>query len=172
MIEIIGTKGNIQDIDLFFKQLLNLSKKYEIIIQAIDADIVYGKNHLISASKHAVRAFDQRRNSTNSFAMEILLYASGERQIQRAIQKVGIKKGKVNIALVFVDKTQENGKISDIVIGEILKILKLIRDDKVLKGDANTLRKFGIAQHELITVPESKHGDLILEKVAMVDVIK
>jgi KEOPS complex subunit Cgi121 len=172
MIEIIGSKGNIQDIDLFFKQLLNLSKKYEIIIQAIDADIVYGKNHLISASKHAIRAFNQSRNSTNSFEMEILLYASGERQIKRAIQKVGIKKGKVNIALVFVDKVQGNGKISDNAIAEILKILKLIRDDKVLEGDVNTLRRFGIAQKELITIPESKHGDLILEKVAMVDVIK
>jgi tRNA threonylcarbamoyladenosine modification (KEOPS) complex Cgi121 subunit len=104
--------------------------------------------------------------------MEILLYASGERQIQRAIQKVGIKKGKVNIALVFVDKVQENGKISDDAIAEILKILKLLRDDKVLEGDINTLRKFGIAQQELITIPESKQGDLILEKVAMVDVIK
>ena len=172
MIEVIGAKGSIQDMDLFFKQILNLSKEYKIVIQVIDADIVYGKNHLISASEHAVRAFGQKKNSTNSLAMEILLYASGERQIQRAIQKVGIKKGNVNIALVFVDEVQENGKVSDTIVGKILEALNLIRDDKVLEGDIDTLRKFGITQQELMTVPECKHGNLILERVAMVDVIK
>ena len=174
MIEVIGAKGSIQDMDLFFKQILNLSKEYKIVIQVIDADIVYGKNHLISASEHAVRAFGQKKNSTNSLAMEILLYASGERQIQRAIQKVGIKKGKINIALVFADEVQkeENGKVSDTIVGKILEALNLIRDDKVLEGDIDTLRKFGITQQELMTVPECKHGNLILERVAMVDVIK
>lgn len=172
MIEVIGAKGSIQDMDLFFKQILNLSKKYKIVIQVIDADIVYGKNHLISASQHAVRAFGQKKNSTNSLAMEILLYASGERQIQRAIQKVGIKKGNVNIALVFVDEVQENGKVSDTIVGKILEVLNLTRDDKVLEGDIDTLRKFGITQQELMTVPKNKHRNLILEKVAMVDVIK
>ena len=172
MIEVIGAKGSIQDMDLFFKQILNLSKEYKIVIQVIDADIVYGKNHLISASQHAVRAFGQKKNSTNSLAMEILLYASGERQIQKAIQKVGIKKGNVNIALVFVDEVQENGKVSDIIVGKILEALNLTRDDKVLEGDIDTLRKFGITQQELMTVPKNKHRNLILEKVAMVDVIK
>ncbi len=172
MIEVIGAKGRIQDMDLFFKQILSLSKKYKIVIQVIDADIVYGKNHLISASQHAVRAFGQKKNSTNSLAMEILLYASGERQIQRAIQKVGIKKGNVNIALVFVDEVQENGKVSDTIVGKILEVLNLTRDDKVLEGDIDTLRKFGITQQELMTVPKNKHRNLILEKVAMVDVIK
>lgn len=174
MIEVIGAKGSIQDMDLFFKQILNLSKEYKIVIQVIDADIVYGKNHLISASEHAVRAFGQKKNSTNSLAMEILLYASGERQIQRAIQKVGIKKGNVNIALVFADEVQKekNEKVSDTIVGKILEALNLIRDDKVLEGDIDTLRKFGITQQELMTVPEYKHGNLILERVAMVDVIK
>lgn len=174
MIKVVGAKGSIQDIDLFFKQILNLSKEYKVVIQAVDADIVYGKNHLISASEHAVRAFKQKKNSTNSPAMEILLYASGERQIQRAILKIGIKKGKINIALVFVDGVQkeEKGKVSDTVVGEILEALNLIRDDKVLEGDIDTLRKFGITQQELMTVPKNKHGNIILEKVAMVDVIK
>ncbi len=174
MIEVIGAKGSIQDMDLFFKQILNLSKEYKIVIQVIDADIVYGKNHLISASEHAVRAFGQKKNSTNSLAMEILLYASGERQIQRAIQKVGIKKGKINIALVFADEVQkeENGKVSDTIVGKILEALNLIRDDKVLEGDIDTLRKFGITPQELMTIPKNKHGNIILEKVAMVDVIK
>ena len=48
----------------------------------------------------------------------------------------------------------------------------LERDDKVLEGDSNTLKKFGITTTELKALSESKYGDIILEKVAMVDVIK
>ncbi|GAG37349.1 unnamed protein product, partial [marine sediment metagenome] len=105
--------------------------------------------------------------TTNSLGMEILLYASGERQLKLAIPKMGIKKGKGNIAFVFT-----NGKISDKLVNEILKHLTLKRDDKVLDGDRNTLKKFGLKETEIETVKKAKYGNLILEKVAMVDIIK
>ena len=50
--------------------------------------------------------------------------------------------------------------------------LNLKRDDKVLEGDVDTLKRFGITEDELSTIPESKYGDLLLEKVALVDIIK
>ena len=174
MIKIIGAKGIIQNIDFFFKKILNISNEYKVTIQAVNADMIYGKKHLISASEHAIRAFEEKRNSTNSLAMEILLYASGERQIQRALQKIGVKKGKTNIAFVIISEVKEETKekIANKSIEKILETLKLIRDNKVLEGSIDTLRKFGITQQEIMTVPKNKQGNLILEKVAMVDVIK
>ena len=173
MIQIIGVKGNIYDIDLFLKEILNLAEEYDIVIQAMDADWIYGKTHLITAINHAKRAFEEKNNSTNSLSMEILLYASGERQIQKAIKNIGVKKGKGNIAFVFTNKDNyEIAKISEDVIKKVLTIFDLERDDKVLEGDNNTLKKFGITKAELNVLPESKYGDIILEKVAMVDVIK
>jgi len=166
MVEIIGTKGNIQNIDRFVQHILELAEKYSITIQTLDADVIYGKDHLVSAVQHAKRAFEQGKNATNSLAMEILLYASGERQIQKSIQKVGVKKGQRNIALVF------DGKLSDDIIETILKTLDISRDDKVLEGNIDTLKKFGLTQREIETVPESHYGHLILERIAMVDVIK
>ena len=174
MQKIIGAKGKIQDINSFLKKILSLTDEYDIAIQVMDADWIYGKNHLISAINHAKRAFEQGKNSTNSLAMEILLYASGERQIQKAIKNIGVKKGRDSIAFVFMNRLgcEVEGKISDEIIGEIFTTFGLKRDDKVLEGDSNTLKKFGITQQELRTVPEDKYGDIILEKVAMVDVIK
>ena len=166
MIKVIGAKGNIDDVDNFLKKILKFSEKYKIVIQAFDADLVYGKDHLISASEHATRAFERGKNSTNSLAMEILLYASGERQIQKSIQKLGVKKGKSNVAFVF------DGKVSDDIVENTLRDLDLSRDDKVLEGNKDTLKKFGIAQKELMTISENSYGHLILEKVAMVDIIK
>ncbi len=173
MIKLVGAKGNIQDIDLFLKEILSLADEYDIVIQTMDADWIYGKNHLISATSHAKRAIEQKNNSTNSLSMEILLYASGERQIQKAIKNIGVKKGKGNIAFVFTNKDNyEIEKISEEIIEKVLAIFDLEQDDKILEGDSNTLKKFGITKKELNTLPESKYGDIILEKVAMVDVIK
>jgi KEOPS complex subunit Cgi121 len=166
MVKIVGTKGNIQNIDRFVQNILELAEKYNITIQALDANVVYGKDHLVSAVQHAKRAFEQGRNATNSLAMEILLYASGERQIQKSIQKVGVKAGRGNIAFVF------DGNISNDIIETIFKTLDISRDDKVLEGNIYTLRKFGLTQREIETVPESHYGHLILERIALVDVIK
>jgi tRNA threonylcarbamoyladenosine modification (KEOPS) complex Cgi121 subunit len=98
------------------------------------------------------------------------LYASGERQIQKAIEKIGIKKRNQKIAFIFIK--ENNRKISDDEVEHVLSSLNLKRDDKVLEGDVDTLKRFGITEDELSTIPESKYGDLLLEKVALVDIIK
>jgi KEOPS complex subunit Cgi121 len=173
MIKIVGARGNIKDVDDFLKQIVNFAREHRVIIQVFDADVVYGKNHLISATEHAVRAFERKTNTTNSLVMEILLYASGERQLKLAISKMGIRTGKGNIAFVFIGNIKDaEGKISDHLIDELLELVSLKRNDKVLEGNEETLRKFGISENEINTVTKAKYGDLILEKVAMVDIIK
>jgi KEOPS complex subunit Cgi121 len=174
MIILFGAKGTIQDIDLFLQKLLMFSKEKNIIIQALDANLVYSQDHLRSATEHAQRAFMNNTNATKSLALEILLYAAGERQIQKAIKKIGVKQGKHSIAFVLVDerKKTSNRKTYDRVIDELLTIFHLTIDDKVLEGTIDTLTRFGLTKKEICTVPEQKYGDLILEKVAQVDIIK
>lgn len=167
MIKIIGAKGNIQNVESFLKKINNFSKNNKIIIQVFNADIIYGKNPLISAFEHAKRSFERNKNTTNSLEMEILLYASGERQLKTAIPKIGIKNGKSNIAFLLI-----NNKISNQLINQLLGKLSLTRDDEVLNGDIKTLKKFGITELELKTIKEEKYVNLILEKIALVDIIK
>ncbi len=170
MQKIIGAKGKIQDINSFLKKIITLSSRYDMVIQVVNADFVYGKYHLFSAVEHTIRSFKNRMNSLNSLSLEMLLYASGERQIQKAIEKIGIKNGNQKIAFIFIK--ENNIKISDDEVEHVLSSLNLKRDDKVLEGDVDTLKRFGIAEDELSTIPESKYGDLLLEKVALVDIIK
>ena len=169
MLKLVGAKGSIRDVDKFLKQISIFAKDNNVVIQVFDANVIFGEKHLISAVEHAVRAIDRKTNTTNSLEMEILLYASGERQLKLAIPKIGVKKGEVNIALIFFNKTR---RFSDILIEEFLEQLSLVRDDKVLDGNIETLKKFGLNENEIKTVTKAKYGDLILEKVAMVDVIK
>ena len=170
MIEIIGAKGNIKDIDNFLKKVNIFAQNHNIIIQVFDANLIYGKNHLTSAVEHAIRAMNYKTNTTNSLEMEILLYASGERQLKLAIPKIGVKKDNIKIAFVFLKDAER--VVSNQIVDELLEILSLTRDDKVLEGDENTLKRFGIKENEIITVTKDKYSNLILEKVAMVDIIK
>jgi len=170
MIKIIGAVGEIKNIDDFLRAVSDFSKENDLLIQAFDANVIFGKNHIISAVNHAKRAIERKKNSTNSLKMETLLYSSGERQLKLAIPKMGIKKGKSNITFLLL--TQGNQFISEKIVDKFLKDLTLKRDDKVLEGDKNTLKSFGINEKEIKTLPKEKYGILILEKVAMVDLIK
>ncbi|MBN2599884.1 MAG: hypothetical protein JXA75_05020 [Candidatus Thermoplasmatota archaeon] len=174
MITVIGARGTLKDIDGFVQQLLAFSNKERLVIQAFDAAMVYNTDHLVSATIHAKRAFEQGTNATNSLALEILLYAAGERQIQKAIRKIGVKKGKHPLVFVLTDPISEKNKrnLERTVIQRLLQTFRLTRDDTVLKGDRTTLKRFGITDEELSTIPEEKQGELLLEKVALVDIIK
>jgi KEOPS complex subunit Cgi121 len=167
VLEIIGAKGNIVNVELFLKKINDISKDKKIIIQAFNADLIYGKNHIISAYEHAKRAIDRNKNSTNSFEMEILLYTSGERQLKTAIPKIGVKKGESKIALLFIDDELPNKFINN-----ILDNLSLSRDDEALKGDLKTLKNFGLSDTEIGTINKKNYENLILEKIALVDLIK
>ena len=60
MLRIIGAQGNVQNIDSFLEIILSFAQKYDITIQAFDADMIYGKNHLISSVEHAIRAIKRK----------------------------------------------------------------------------------------------------------------
>jgi tRNA threonylcarbamoyladenosine modification (KEOPS) complex Cgi121 subunit len=104
--------------------------------------------------------------------MEVLLYASGERQLKIALPKMGIKNGMSNIAFILFDKSKVCNNINSEIVDNLLNYLSLKRCDDVLNGDEETLIRFGINRSEIYTVPKEKYKNLILERVAIVDIIK
>ncbi len=166
-VEVFGAEGKIEDIEKFLEKIQIFSDKNNLIIQVFNSDMIFDRIHLISAAEHALRAEKNEGMSSNSLSMEILLYASGERQLKNAIPMMGVKKGESRIAFVLISEKEE--KIS---IKNLLELLDLKRNDKVLEGNSSILKKFGISDSEIKTVSKDKYGDLILEKVALVDIIK
>ena len=63
--------------------------------QFFDADLIATHQHLYFSALYALQAF---KNKTN------MLYASAQRQIQRAIQRLGIKPQTTNMAAIIVSK--------------------------------------------------------------------
>jgi len=162
MVILAGLRGEVSGAEDALRAARNAGGA-DASVQLMRASMVFGRIHLESATDHAIRAFEQGRNASNSLATETLLYASGTRQIDRAIKKMGIREGDSEIALVAF------GEFS---LGELLEKANFKQDDSVLDGDALMLIEYGLSEKEIASVPESKVFDLVLERVAMVDLLK
>ncbi|UCE81224.1 MAG: hypothetical protein JSV94_02020 [Methanobacteriota archaeon] len=126
-----------------------------------DGEMVFGLDHIASAAFHARRAMDEGRNSSKSYSMETLLYASGERQLSSAIAKMSVSDKTSSVAIVLLSEAGLDGHEGWDVLSTFTTAPRTER-----------LIRFGITKEELKTVPPEKRVDLVLEKVAAVDLIK
>jgi KEOPS complex subunit Cgi121 len=129
----------------------------------LDARSVFGRDHLESAALHAIRARDSRTTSSRSVAMETLLYAAGVRQVQDAIRSAGLRPDTTAIGVVLFGSAR---------VDDFIRDMGWTRDDGVLNADRKSLEHFGISDREAKTVCDARRLDLILEKVALLDVQK
>jgi tRNA threonylcarbamoyladenosine modification (KEOPS) complex Cgi121 subunit len=68
-------------------------------IQVIDSSLVAGEGHLAFAISQAKKAFKRRENISDNFFIEILVRASGQRQIKKAFELFGLKDSKEVVVL-------------------------------------------------------------------------
>ncbi len=132
-------------------------------LQLLDARLVCGRDHLLSAAEHAQRAMHEGTNAAKTLAVEFVLYASGERQIADALAKMGVRRDTTEFALVLFGGSDAE---------EVLAALGLRRDDAVLDFSSAKLAAFGITAKEIESVPPGRAADLVLERVALVDLTK
>ena len=146
-----------------FEKAKNLEQRLGVEILLMDADLVFGKEHIESAVEHATRAFERDKNVASTKMMEVLLYASGERQLSTANKKMGIGPKTRDVTVVVSDYKK---------LDEVATTLGIKRDDSKLEGRVEMLGRFGISKKAIASVPKVKVLDLVLERVAMVDMLK
>jgi KEOPS complex subunit Cgi121 len=130
-------------------------------VLVLRADRVFGSDHLRSALYHAKKAMREGRNSSDSLAMETLLYASGERQLSVAIRKMSVDQASEEMAIAQLSE-------GTLPRSEGWRAMDPVRSD--LPDSA--LEEFGVSKKELQTVVPGRRMDLILERTASVDVLK
>ena len=75
--------------------------KLDLPFQILDGDVVATEKHIL----HAINQAKSKDPITNSFWMEILVRASGQRQISNAIEIIGVKTGEGrNVCIVCPDE--------------------------------------------------------------------
>ena len=151
--KVVGLVGNKEftEISEYF-----LSKEVEMII--MDPMRVFGIDHITSAMEHARRSFRNGTNRSKTVITEFLLYMAGERQISKALAAMRPKKNRHSFVIVFPDGIDDS----------ILNGLGMKRDDSLIAGTEEKAVTIGLSKNGL----DVSYDDLILEMVAMADVLK
>lgn len=135
-------------------------------VQILRADRVLGVDHLRSAARHAARALEEGRNHADRPEVEFTRYASGERQIKKALQKMGLP-DPVQEAVVVGLGDNAADAVDYFVDG-----LGLVEDDGLLEAREGDLEAFGVSGIQVEATTPSRHPDLVLEMVAAVDTFR
>jgi len=147
--------------DGFLKRVSEMGKSSGIEVLVLEGDLVFGADHIRSAFYHARKATDEGRNSSENISMETLLYASGERQLSSAIKKMSVDEETEQVAVVQVTPGSLKPDDSWTVMPDVLQNIEIQR-----------LERFGIGEDVLDTIADDKAFELVLEKVASVDIMK
>ncbi len=145
-VEILGFTGTIESIPKTLEQVDNIRNSCcDVgIIQLMNADAIAGKEHLQHGTIHAINAFKRGENLANDLGIEVLLRTSGQRQISKAFDILGLKERKMNIAIVLID-------CPDYFVDELSCIFA--RNDAVLEADKSILiNLYDIPEKELKTI--------------------
>ena len=163
MIHILEGTIFIKDIEIFLVKIKEIKKGKDTIILALDADKLAGKVHLLFAIEKAMKSFKTGRNIANDPGKEIMLYAAGTRQINRAMN-IGVHNGNNNIALVAIGDDVDLSLFEEITRKHVLQY----------EGSKNRvlMEIFNITEEEIKAVGVEKIPELVLERVALVDVLK
>ena len=130
-------------------------------VLVVDGEMIFGADHIASAAFHARKAIREGRNSSDSLTMETLLYASGERQLGRAIDKMSVNEDTMRIVVALLSEGGFDQK-------EQWHRLPA-RDSS---ADIERYVGYGLTMEELDTVRPERRADLVLERVAAVDLLK
>jgi KEOPS complex subunit Cgi121 len=163
MIHILEGMIFIKDIEIFLTKIKEISKGKDTVILALDADKLAGKEHLMFAIEKAMKSFKTGRNIANDLGKEIMLYAAGTRQINRAMI-IGVHNGNNNIALVAIGDDVDLSLFEEITRKHVLQY----------EGSKNRalVEIFNITDEEIKIVGVERIPELVLERVALVDVLK
>lgn len=164
--------AKIRDVEEFFK-IIRREKPSNVEIQFFDAELVATWQHLYFAVLNALTAFKNKRNISKSLTMEIMIYASAQHQIRKAMELLGVKLTTSKIAVLIIGEKPEDVKSA---LSVVSKLVNAQQDDKVLempREKAKTIQNtFGISDLELKTVMKGNNlektlTDLVIERMAL-----
>jgi KEOPS complex subunit Cgi121 len=150
---ILGFKDvRISDAEVFLKDVR--ASLAPVAVQFFRAETIAGTHHLHFALMNALRSFELGRNISKSLKVEVLLYASGQRQISRAIEMLGLRDDSSKIAIMLISFSEKKVRDAE---NRVENVIPGRRDDSVLsvanERKVNDLMKtFRITKRELESV--------------------
>lgn len=163
---IAAYRARIEDVPALLGRLRQFEEDHACRIQPLRADRVHGPDHLLLAAHLAQCAVLGQRARSADLPTETLLYAAGERQVGKAIAFLGLQAGTAAVAALAW------GEAPEAALEAWARAEGWERDDALLAGDDGVLDAFGVPAAARSMFALERRGDLVLEKVALLDVAK
>ncbi|MDR5673719.1 KEOPS complex subunit Cgi121 [Halalkaliarchaeum sp. AArc-GB] len=157
--------AHVDDLEEFLAAVDRITAETGAIVQVFDARYVVSREQLERAVELAERARDRGEEIARDPAVEILLYAAGRRQIDRALE-MGIEEGETPAVAVVVGNDGDESAAAA-ALGSLFADA-----DTLGEYDETRVREFfDVSTAELAAV-DGGLADVVLERVALLDVEK
>lgn len=144
-------------------QINDAADKADSTVVLFDAEKIAGFAHIESAVAHAKRSFAEGKQIARSLSMEILVYASGQRQCSLA-SKFGLHDGENSVYVLILDGDEE--KAAELIKEIVKECEPHYPNEEKLKAE------FGITDAELEAAGDNRIEELVVERVALIDAWK
>ncbi|NMA10730.1 MAG: hypothetical protein GX932_06930 [Methanomicrobiales archaeon] len=167
--EIYRAVFTVDDNAAFLQEIRAIADEFETHIILFDADRLTGREHVEAALRHARRSWAGGEPIANSLEMEALLYAAGTRQCQVA-SSFGIHPGE-NRSYVAVCPPAPG--VRDRLAG-LVKIVRDEQGEEEIDPEKRALLAdlFSITPEEVAVVGEDRFRELVIERVALLDIYR
>ena len=154
-----------EDVDEFVERLGAIGDEHGATVQAFDARYVADRQHLERAVELADRAVARDDAIARDRNVEILLYAAGRRQINRALE-MGVGEGETPVVVVVhAPDGDEAGAAA--AVGDLLEPAETLGE-----YDEELVRNFFDISGRELDATDGTLADLVRERVALLTVEK
>jgi len=169
-IRIVSGSVFIENLPAFLKSLNEFSNTHNIKIQGFDARKIIDEEHLLFSIHRAQEAFAAGTNEAKDLGLEVMRFSSGQKQIDKSFS-MGLVEGKNHSLFVFFGETDEQLQNTQ---NEFKGIFEMISYDPISLDEKKPflMKQFDISETELKAVGEHKLKDLVMERVALVDIVR
>lgn len=160
----------IDDENLLFSLIKSGSGRCHV--QVLDAALIAGFEHIYFAVLNALKSFKAGLNISRSPAVEVLLFASGQNQIKRAIEILGVKPSSSSAALIIIANDRAGAiatfnYISNLLGGERDQSVIELTDEKI----PGIIEAFNISRLEIEAFMRASLKDavksILIERAAL-----
>jgi KEOPS complex subunit Cgi121 len=160
----------IEDPQILFNSIKDQVK--DCCVQLFDPNLVAGFDHLYFAALNALKAFKIGKNISKDLSVEILLYASGQHQINKAIQLLGVKPSSREVVVLILAATREKDLKA---LDKIFNMIQGERCDEIIDMTEKKIPKiksaFNIQDAEVKAILRESEkqavSSLLIERVAL-----
>ena len=156
--ELVEGIATVEDVNEFVAQLSGIAAEHGSTVQAFDARTVVDREHLELAVELARRERERGEAIADDEAVEILLYAAGRRQINRALE-MGVSEGEGPVVVVVAGGDEHRAAE---------EVQQLVTPAETLGTyDRDRVRSFFEITDRELAATEGTLEDVVRERVAM-----